>query len=296
MLQTIEYKLANFKVRCSMISVACSESKASAQLTELQKGKLKELSSKENITEKQKDELALLIEKEKNSKEIILSDGYIGYLMDEYAYITEGMIGIDNFEGLQMINGTLVEADSLIALREAENKSYMPNINDKGEQEPIFNDYLSGRPDAYLGKSLMEAEEIPDIKSSFDYPSFLKKIHTGLTKANRMQVQGYMCITGAPIGFIVDCLSNTHETVIDGLKWKLLRQLQGVVATEESEEFKKEWAIIEQSTKFDHIPAKLRVNKKAVLPFTEFEQQFLYDQVKKGRDFMSRFYETRKNI
>lgn len=291
-----EINFNDFKVRCSQISAATAESSTNPQLTEKQVERLKELDSKDGITEKQKDELVLLREKEKNSKIVCLSATYIAYLMEEFAYITEGMVKLNKFEGLQMENGTLVEADSLIALIEAENKPYMPNINEYGDQDRVSNEFLSGCPDAYLGKSLMEAEEIPDVKSSFDYPTFLQKINTPLTKANRQQVAGYMDITTCPIGFISDCLSNTHPHVVDGLKWKLLKEMEGIALTEESPEFKKQWAIIERSTKFSHLSAKLRTNKRYVEPFTPFEQSFLYDQVKRGRDFLNNFYEQRKKM
>lgn len=287
----------NFKVRCSQISSVTAESSENPKLTEKQLERMKELDSKESLTEKQKDELAALKLKEGNSKVVTLSATYISYLMEEYAFITEGMISIDkDFESLQMQNGTLVEHDSLVALIQATGKPYMPNINDDNEQERIFNDYLSGKPDAYLGNSLMEAEEIPDIKSSFDYPTFLKKINTSLTKANRQQVQGYLAITGAKTGFIADCLSNTHDEVVEGLKWKLLKKLEGKSATEESPEFKKQWAIIQKSTNFSHMNPKLRVNIKPVEPFTEHELNFLYDQVKRGRDFLNQFHEQRLKL
>jgi hypothetical protein len=286
-----------FKGRCSQISAITAESSDNPKLTEKQLEKMKELDSKENLTEKQKDELALLKLKDENSKIVTLSTTYIGYLMDEYAFITEGMIGIDkDFESLQMQNGTLVEHDSLVSLIQATGKPYMPNINEEGEQDRVFNDYLSGKPDAYLGNSLMEAEEIPDIKSSFDYPTFLKKIHTKLSKANTQQVQGYLDITGAKVGFIADCLSNTHQTVIDGLKWKLLKKLEGIAVSEESLEFIKQWQIIEKSTSFSHLSANLKVNIKYVEPFSEYEKQFVYDQVKRGRDFLNNFYEQRKKL
>lgn len=287
----------NFKARCSQISSVLAENSESAKLTDKQLEKMKELDGKENITNKQKEELALLQLKEKNSKVVMLSATYIGYLMKEYAFLTEGMIKVDkNFENLQMINGTLVEHDSLVTLIQATGKPYMPNINEEGEQDTVQNEFLKGKPDAYLGNSLMEAEEIPDIKSSFDYVLFLEKIHTPLTKPNKNQIQGYLDITGAKIGFIADCLSNTHKDVVESLKWKLLKELEGIAATEESPEFKKQWEIILRSTNFSNLSAKLRTNIKPVPLFTDFEQQFLYDQVKRGRDFLNNFYEQRQKL
>lgn len=288
---------STFKARASMTSTVVAENSQSKQLTELQKNRIKELEAKDKITDKQKLELAELLLKAENSKKILLSDGYIGYLMEEYAYITEGMVKVDkDFEGLQMLNGTLVEADSIITLREATGKLYMPNINDQDEQDRVFNEYLSGCPDAYLGNSLMEAEEIPDIKSRFDYPTFLNKIHIPITKAERYQVATYCLITGAKTGFIADCLSNVHDEVKEGLKYRLFNKMQGKAATQENPEFLKKWAVIEKSCNFSGINPKNRVYKRNVELFTEHETQFLYDQVKRGRDFLNNFHEQRLQL
>ena len=287
----------NWKARASMTSVVVSESSQSRQLTDNQKKRIDELQTKDKLTDKQQLELTELLLKAENSKEIVLSDGYIGYLMEEYALITEGMVKVDkDFEGLQMLNGTLVEAESLITLIQAEQKPYQPNINENDEQDTVYNEFLSGKPDAYLGNSLMEAEEIPDIKSRFDYPTFLKKIHIPITKAERYQVATYCLITGAKTGFIADCLSNVHDEVKEGLKYRLFNKLQGKAATQESPEFLKQWAIIEKSCTFDHLHPKKRVYKRNVELFSEHEKQFLYDQIKRGRYFLNKFHEERLKL
>ena len=287
----------NWKARCSSLSLVCSESRSSAQLTANQIEELDKLNSLGVLTTKQQERMAYLELKAEKAKELMLSDSYLTYLMDEYALETRGMIKICNdFEGLQMINGTLVEAESLITLIQATRKCYIPNINDEGKQDTVENSFLKGKPDAYFGKSLQEAEEIPDIKSSFDYPTFLKKINTPIIKANRFQVAGYMLITGAKIGFIADCLSNTHQTVVESLKWKLLKKLEGVALTEESPEFKEQWEVIERSTNFDKLTPKEKVFKKEIEAFSSDEVDFIYDQVQKGRDFLNKFHEERKKL
>jgi len=288
----------NWKANASSARVVISENRQSSALTEKQKAELDTLESKPiQLTAKEIDRYAYLKEKEKKSKELILSDTYVGYLMEEYAYLTQGMIKIDRqFNTLEMMNGTLVEADSLIALIQAENKPYLPNMNENGEQDKIENEFLKGKPDAYLGNSLMEAEEIPDIKSRFDYPSFLKEIHSEITKAERYQVATYCLISGAKIGFIADCLTNMHDDVLEELKFKLLNKMKGKVATTESPEFVKAWEIIKKSAKFDHMKPKERVYKRKVELFSETEINFLYDQVKRGRDFLNKLHEERLKL
>lgn len=280
-----------FKVRCSQISVALANSQSNPCITEKQTERLKELEAKETLTDKQKDEMADLLVKKDNSTKIILPDGYINYLCAEYSYMTTGKIAVDkDFLALeQMEKGKIVEIESIATLCMVDGVLYTPNDT----KERVWNDYLSGEVDAYLGETIIGASVIPDVKSIWDYPTFLAKIRQPLSLANKCQVQGYMDISGAPNGFIADVLINTPPATVEKIKWKLLNKLSGKAATEESPEFKQAWAIIERSMYFDDIPIKQRVNKKQVEPFTEFDQTKLYDRVKYGRDWLWKFHEER---
>jgi hypothetical protein len=122
---------------------------------------------------------------------------------------------------------------------------------------------------------------------------YLCKLHTKVSKDNELQLKGYMDISGAKISFVADCLIDTPQKVKDKKKWQLLRQLEGEIATEESPLFKEQWGILERSMTFNDIPAQQRVNKKYVQPFTEYEKNFMYDQVKRGRDFLNIFHDQR---
>lgn len=287
----------NWKARASKMSAVVAENSESRKLTENQVKQLKELEAKEKRTEKQDEELARLLLIQENSKEIKLGTVYIDYLMEEYAYITKGMVKLDkDFGALQTLNGTLVEYDSLVTLIVAEQKDYQPNINENDEQETIENDYLKGKPDAYLGNSVHDAYETPDIKSRFDYPTFLQRIQTPITKAERYQVATYCLINGSKLGFIADCLSNVSAEVKEGLKYRLFNKLKGQAATEESPIFKKEWEIIEKSCNFNSLTPKERVYKRNVELFTNHETQFIYDQVKRGRCFLNKFHEERLKL
>lgn len=281
----------NFKVRCSQISVALANSQSNPCITEKQTERLKELEAKSVLTDKMKDEMAELQVKKDNSTKIILPDGYISYLCAEYSYMTTGKIAVDkDFMSLdQMEKGKIVEIESIATLCMVDGVLYTPNDT----KERVWNDFLSGEVDAYLGETIIGATVIPDVKSIWDYPTFLTKIRQPLSLANKCQVQGYMDISGASNGFIADVLINTPPATVEKIKWKLLNKLAGVAATEESPEFKKAWAVIERSMYFDDIPIKQRVNKKQVELFTEFERNKLYDRVKYGRDWLWKFHEER---
>ena len=171
---------------------------------------------------------------------------------------------------------------------------YTPNEDAEGKRERIYNDYLSGEVDAYVGDSIMTATIIPDVKSLWDYPTYLCKIHEPLTLANDWQLKGYGDISGASNLFVANCLIDTPEHIIENMKFKLLHKLN--VATEEAPEFKAKWSIIEHSMRFSRIPEHKRVFKKPVEPMSDEQRKLLYDRVKVCRDFLNTFHETYQQI
>jgi hypothetical protein len=140
----------------------------------------------------------------------------------------------------------------------------------------------------------MQATKITDIKTCFDYPSFLKKKNVPLPIAYTMQVQGYCDITGAGEGEIAHVVADMPESMINEFKKKLFYKME--VATEENPEFKAKWEILENSMRFHDIAVDERVYKQKVIPFTEREQQQVYDRVKVCREWLNNFHIQHKNI
>jgi hypothetical protein len=285
-----------FKVRCSAISCVLAESRENPCLTEKQAARLVELQGKGTLTEKMQTELADLIVKQSNSTKVVLSDTCQDYLIDEWAWQKEKMTRVTKeiMDIPQMEKGILVEADSLILLSKVDGVIYTPNVNEKEERERFYNDYLSGEPDAWEGKAFMGTPTVPDIKSIWDRPTFLCKIKQPLTKANDLQIKGYMDISGAPTGFVGNCLINMPPEAVEKVKWRLLSKMN--VATDESPEFKAKWDILHRSMNFDHIPDHQKVFKKPVTRMTEFERKKLYDRVKVCREWLWQFDEIMANL
>ena len=217
---------SNFKVRCSAISMAMSNSRSNPVLTEKHVLRLAELEEKPILTDKMQQEMAELLVKKDNGTKIILSDTCISYLMTEYAWRVEGKVSVTReiMDIPQMQKGTIVEADSLKLLSIVDGIIYRANENENGERERIYNEYLSGEVDAYVGDEIMGAKIIPDVKSIWDYPTFLCKIHEPLTLSNDWQIKGYMDISGAPDGFVANCLIDTPQHIIEAVKLKLLNK------------------------------------------------------------------------
>lgn len=277
---------SHFKCRCSAIVKMMASSRSNPQLTDLQAKKLAELEGKDTLTVKQQEELAALLIKKENGNKVILSDTCIEYLMEWYAFDQYGMIPMnkETLELLQIKKGKMAEIQAGNLLMIVDNEIY------EQHKERIENDYLSGEVDYYFGRSIMEAEKIFDIKNSFDYPTFLKKINNGLENGQKEQVQGYCDITGAREGYIVNCLVDNPDEIIEEMRWKLAKRLNAV--TVESPDFIKEWEVWERSMRFSQIPHNLRVNKIPVQPFTDFERQKVYDRVKICREYLAQFHET----
>lgn len=279
----------DFKVRCSAIRKVLSNSQSNPVLTEKQQVRLIELEEKlqkaGEITQKQQEELAELKVKQENGKKIILSDTCVDYLMDVYAWETQGMIPVSK-ESLDMLatkKGKVGEEEGLMLLSRVAKLFY------KTHKIRIYNEYLSGEIDAYVGDHVYAANLISDIKNSWDYPIFLKKLHKGPEIGQREQVQGYCDITNAPAGEIANTLINATEDIIDEMKWKVLRKV--CAATTESPEFLEAWPAFEKSMKFDQIAMHKRVSRLPVEPFTSFEKQRLYDKVKICREWLNNFHE-----
>lgn len=281
-----------FKVRCSAISKTMASSRSNPVLTEKQTEELKKLRDKEQdkpLSKTDADKLAELIIKEANGSKVVLSDGCIEYLMEEYAYRTAGKVSFGKEFGIdQMEKGRICEGESITLLSVVEGILYQKNT------ERVYNEFLSGEPDIFVGDEIYKATKITDIKSCFDYPSLLKKIHTGIDNGYEYQIQGYCDITGATDGEIAYCLVDMPETMRNDYKRRLF--YKGEYVTEESPEFLEKWNVLERSMMFSDIPHHKRVFKVSIAPFSEIKKQQVYDRVKVCREWLNQFHETYQKL
>ncbi len=277
-----------FKCRCSAIKKMLSNGTEGQQITEKQQKELKRLQEKER-TDRQEEEMQRLLKLKANSGNVVLGATCIEYLMEVYAWETQGMISVskESVDAMQLRKGKEGEHEAGKLLMKVDGEFYLQH------KERISNDYLSGEIDYYLGESIYKAKNITDIKNSFDYPTFLKKINNGLENGQREQLAGYGDITGAPDLFIANCLISFTPQMIEDMKWKVLRKTGA--ATEESIEFLEEWVKFYRSMVFDHMNPELRVFKIKVEPFSKFDQQKVYDRVKYCRDWLWKFDESYQN-
>lgn len=245
---------------------------------------MNELYAKTSITDKQAQELAELELKAKNSENVILSDTCIEYLMEAYAWETSKKRSVIKEIDVEYVaKGKMVEEESITLLSRLDKTLYVKN------SERVTNDYLTGEPDIHNGENIMNCTRIIDIKSVWDFPGFLKKIHAKLDSGYDYQQKGYMDITGAQEAFLAYCLVNTPDKIVQDFKRRLLYKMD--VATEESPEYLLELAKLENSMFFDDIPVHQRVFKVRIEPFTDAQRQQVYDRIKICREWLTNFHE-----
>lgn len=290
----------NWKCRCSAISKIMANSRENPPLTDLQQIRLRELEKKmdcDEITEKQKIELTALIQKRENSKDVVLSDTAIGYLVEAYAWETERMCNVTKEMDVEYFErGKKTEPESIELLMEVDKTAYIKN------EFRFENEFLSGIPDVmtiekgYLGHGDYNeyCATVRDIKSCQDYPTFLYKIHKGVDPGNKEQLQGYGDILECEDLAVVFTLPNMPDSIREGYKYRLAQKMDEV--TTESPRFLKAWAELERSMIFSHMPAARRVYKIPVHPFTPSEKQAVYERVKRCREWLFNFDTVYKGI
>lgn len=282
-----------FKCRCSSIHKIMSNGKGKGSLSQTQLDELKLLKMKldtdKKLTERQKERFTELTLREDAPVKYTFGDTCIEYLGEVYSLYKYDMVPISKEMELEQIQkGRLAEADSISLLSFVDDAFYSKN------EERIHNDFLIGEPDIFNGEEIMTSSKIIDVKNSFDMPGFIKKINVPILGANKLQVQGYMDITGAQEGEIAHCLVSMPLIMQIEMRKKLF--YKGEYATEENVEFKLRWQMLEKSMNFDHIPPRQRVFKIKVEPFTLEDRDRLYDKVKICREWLYEFDEVHSNL
>tara|TARA_B110000879_G_scaffold211730_1_gene305359 strand:- start:4683 stop:5432 length:750 start_codon:yes stop_codon:yes gene_type:complete len=134
---------------------------------------------------------------------------------------------------LYISKGNLSEPDSIKLLSEVHDR---PFDSQYIKNEEFFeNDFIVGTPDIHIEDSF-----VGDVKSSFNMGTFpLYKEFGDLKKHNKMyywQMQGYMWLTGLSKSILAYCLVDTPEEVIEGVRYKRMRELDVIDLPQEEED------------------------------------------------------------
>jgi hypothetical protein len=187
----------------------------------------------------------------------------------------------------QMEKGKAVEDDSIKLYSMVEGKIYYKN------EDPLENEYFTGHPDIFLGDNIQNAEEVDDIKSSWELDTFMPKLIDGIDKAYEAQLNVYYDLTGAKGGNLVYCLVSAPQNLVEAEKKKLLYNMD--VISEISPEYLRVCEELERGMIFDDIDYRERVIKIPI-PRNEELIQKMKDKVPVLRNWLNDFHEKHMNL
>lgn len=154
-------------------------------------------------------------------------------------------------------------------------------------EEVFSSEYFIGTPDVITKNMVF------DVKSSYDWLTFLSNIPSELDPMYEAQVNGYLDLLGYDTGYIAYVLLDTPESIRNKEKFYLLSSMD--VISEESPSFVKAWEEKEKNMIFSNHPIEDRI-----LLFEVKKDQELLEKAKqkvvKARQFLEEFYYTHKNF
>lgn len=182
----------------------------------------------------------------------------------------------------QMDKGIQVEPDSIKLYSKVEGKLFFKN------DEHLENEFFTGHPDIYTGESIFDADEVDDIKSSWELDSFTPKLIEGIDKGYEAQLNVYYDLSNAKGGNLVYCLVDAPFGIIESEKRKLLYNMD--VVSEESPEYIEAALELERLMVFSNdIDYRERVIKIRV-PRNEELIQKMKDKVPVLRQWLTDFH------
>jgi hypothetical protein len=155
-----------------------------------------------------------------------------------------------------MDKGNRCEPESIAMYSRVMNQYYEKN------EVQLENEWFTGNPDIFLGKDIYHAEEVDDIKSRWDLDTFSPKLIEKIDKGEELQLQVYLCLTGAKKGAIVNTLVSAPFEIIEAEKRKLLYSMN--VATEIAPEYIEAALELEFNMVFDDISEEERIIRQEV--------------------------------
>ena len=180
----------------------------------------------------------------------------------------------------QMDKGKIQEPISIQLFSVVEGVMYFKN------EDALENAFFSGHPDIFTGHDIQNAEEVSDIKSSWELDTFMPKLIEEPDKGYVAQLNVYYDLTGAQGGSIAYCLVDCPLEVLEAEKRKLLYAMN--VISEESPEYKRAASELEHLLTFPDIPEQERVIKKYV-PRDEELIQKMKSKVPIFRNWLAEF-------
>ncbi len=256
-------------IRCSSIHLIMQNGKSATKFSDANQRDLDKLqSSVKPLNDNNLLKLKKLLDKKQDSTKIELSDTCKSYLRglyliskygNRYSFLGKPSEGIS-----QMVRGVKQEDFALQMLSAFRGKKFFRN---KGR---LKNEYLIGSVDVFDNKEISKAKLVVELKTKATIPDFNKLIGTELDKEHKLQVQGYLSLTGKDLAEVVYCLVPPTESVIQEQK-ELFYNLD---KNKKNNNVDKNWAEIENNIRFNDIP----LNEK-IISFKSERDNKIIDQI-----------------
>lgn len=138
----------------------------------------------------------------------LFTDTQIDKMVEIYTDLVEGRK--ESITSKYLEKGNIREEDAITLL------SRVTKIVFRKNTTRINNEFITGEPDLYLGKIVLDADETFDTKCSWSRVTFNKAKAKELDKNYRYQGHCYMALTGAKKHTVAFCLVNgTAQMIID---------------------------------------------------------------------------------
>lgn len=239
-------------IRCSNIYLIMQNEKGT-YFTEADQRKIDHYRSRTKpLTLKMEEELSYLFEKKENSLKPKLSESCKNYLRSLYLISRYGnrySFLSDNQGVPQMIRGIKQEDWAVKMLSDFRGKQYFRN------KKKLTNEYLIGSADIFDHKDISKATSVTEIKTKGTIGDFNKRIGAELEESHRLQIQGYLSLSGKELGEVVYCLVPPPENIIQEQK-ELFYNLDKNKDNPNADE---KWAKIEKDIRFEDIPLNEKI-------------------------------------
>lgn len=186
----------------------------------------------------------------------------------------------------QMEKGKQVEEESIRNFSIVEGKMFFKN------DEMLQDDDFCGHPDIFTGDNISNAEEVGDIKSSWDLDTFMPKLIEEPDKSYVAQLNVYYALTGAKGGFLAYCLTSAPPNILESEKRSLLFKMN--VATEYAPEYIAAAQELEKNMVFEDIPLEERIIKIPISRDDELIQK-MRNKVPIMRQWLEDFHKKHLN-
>ena len=207
-----------------------------------------------------------------------LSEGAKTHLIDVYVQNKYGRQ--TDISNKYTLKGLQVEEDSITLYSRVKKKFFKKN------ELHLSNEFIKGTPDLYTGLEISAADEVIDIKSSWDIYTFFR-VHTkGINSLYYWQLQSYMALTGAKKATLAYCLVNTPEAMLIDEKRRLFYKMN--VPTMENADYIEACEELEKAMTFDDMPINERVIEFKV-ERCDSDIKLMYSKIQKSREYLNQF-------